>query len=110
MIRFCSQGGAVNFIRCKRAVFCFVLVAASNCFALTFVEQAKLDAEAEREALAQFGASVSIDGDTAVVGSILQDDGDTNDAGAAYVFVRSGTTWTRQAKLRAQDSAAGDQF
>ncbi len=31
-------------------------------------------------------------------------------AGAAYVFVRSGSTWTQQAKLTASDAAAGDQF
>ena len=31
-------------------------------------------------------------------------------AGAAYVFVQSGTTWTQQAELTASDGAAGDQF
>src|SRR5262249_16398114 len=30
------------------------------------------------------------------------------DEGAAYVFVRSGTTWTQQAKLVAGDAADGD--
>src|SRR5439155_367696 len=30
--------------------------------------------------------------------------------GAAYVFVRSGTTWSQQAKLGASDRAAGDAF
>jgi Cadherin-like domain/FG-GAP repeat/Putative Ig domain/Domain of unknown function (DUF4214) len=46
-----------------------------------------------------FGVSVSIDGDTAVIGA---DQGD-NGAGAAYVFVLSGTTWVQQAELTAAD-------
>ncbi len=33
-----------------------------------------------------------------------------NDSGAAYVFVRSGTNWVEQAKLRARDRAEDDQF
>ncbi len=53
-----------------------------------------------------FGRSVAIEGDTAVVGAF----GVNNDAGAAYVFVRSGTTWTEQQKLTASDGAAGDGF
>ena len=43
----------------------------------------------------EFGASVGISGDTVVVGSA----GSNNYTGAAYVFVRSGTTWSQQAKL-----------
>ena len=39
-----------------------------------------------------FGASVSVSGDTAVVGA-----SSTDGAGAAYVFVRTGTRWTQQA-------------
>ena len=31
-------------------------------------------------------------------------------AGAAYVFVRSGTTWSQQAYLKASNTGAGDQF
>ncbi len=42
-----------------------------------------------------FGTSVAISGDTAVVGSPLADTADV-DAGSAYVFVRSATTWTGQ--------------
>ena len=71
-------------------------------------EQAKLtasDAESEDD----FGRSVSISGDTAIIGSPFDDDGGSN-SGSAYVFVRSGTTWTEQAKLTASDGASGDQF
>ena len=56
-----------------------------------------------------FGCSVSISGDTAVVGSKWQDTGGSN-AGAAYTFVRSGVTWTQQSKIQASDKEAGDQF
>jgi hypothetical protein len=55
-----------------------------------------------------FGNSVDIDGDTAVVGSFR--DGDGTDSGAAYVFVRNGGTWTEQQKLVPSDGSAGDLF
>ena len=53
-----------------------------------------------------FGGAVAIDGGTAVVGASAHN----NFLGAAYVFVRSGATWTQQAKLTASDAAANDQF
>jgi hypothetical protein len=53
-----------------------------------------------------FGSSVAIDGDTAVVGA----DGDNGGKGAAYVYVRLGSTWSLQAQLAASDGASGDQF
>ena len=74
----------------------------------TWTQQAKLvasDAAVED----QLGASVALEGDTAVVGTIEDDDhGDRS--GAAYVFVRSGTSWTQEAKLTPDDGAAADQF
>lgn len=56
-----------------------------------------------------FGGSVSIDGNTLVAGSRLSEAGGNN-AGSAYVFTRSGTTWTQQQKLVAFDPASGDQY
>ena len=53
-----------------------------------------------------FGQTVAIGGTTAVIGSPLL----SSFAGAAYVFTRSGTTWTEQGKLLASDSAPGDNF
>ena len=41
-----------------------------------------------------FGYSVALDGDTALVGSDGDDNAGGNHAGSAYVFVRSGTTWS----------------
>jgi uncharacterized protein (TIGR03437 family) len=54
----------------------------------------------------RFGESVSVSGDTAVIGANFKH----SLQGAAYVFVRSGTNWTQQAKLTASDAASGDQF
>lgn len=56
-----------------------------------------------------FGVSVSVDGDTAVIGAYADDDKGT-DSGSAYVFTRSGGTWSQQAKLKAADGAATDYF
>jgi hypothetical protein len=55
-----------------------------------------------------FGLSVGLaaDGSTALVGANYKN----TDAGAAYVFVRSGTSWTQQAELTASDAVQGDQF
>ena len=57
----------------------------------------------------RFGTSVAVDAATALIGaSTASDNGDNS--GSAYVYVRSGTTWTRQAKLLPSDGAAFDQF
>jgi hypothetical protein len=58
----------------------------------------------------QFGLAVAISGDTALVGAPLNDFAVPTGGGAAYVFVRSGGSWTAQAKLRAADAAAFDRF
>ncbi|MBK7705877.1 MAG: hypothetical protein IPJ30_08875 [Acidobacteria bacterium] len=65
---------------------------------------------ADAQVAAQFGYSVAISGDTVIVGSPTQDNGGNIDQGAAYVYVRSGTTWTFQQRLRQSDGAAGDNF
>ena len=57
----------------------------------------------------QFGYTVAISGDTALVGAIDDDDRGT-DAGAVYVFVRSGGVWTQQQKLTASDGAGAALF
>jgi hypothetical protein len=57
----------------------------------------------------KFGYSVAISEDTIVVGS-YNDDSPLSNAGSAYVFVRSGTSWTFQQKLTANDATADDEF
>jgi hypothetical protein len=53
-----------------------------------------------------FGTSVTVLGDTAVIGAPL----DNSSQGSVYVFTRSGTVWTEQAKLTASDGSASDEF
>jgi hypothetical protein len=74
-----------------------------------WTQQAKLTAS-DAAASDQFGYSVAVSGDTAVVGTPLDSVPAGGQAGSAYVFVRSGTVWTQQAKLTASDGAFGDQF
>ena len=52
-----------------------------------------------------YGLSVALSGDTAIVGARRN-----AYRGAAYVYVRSGGTWTQQQKLISADLAANDHF
>ncbi len=61
------------------------------------------------EAGDSFGVSVSLSGDRVLVGAFLDDDKGAV-AGAAYVFVRSGSGWALESKLVPADGAAGDYF
>lgn len=58
----------------------------------------------------EFGFSVSISGDYAVIGAHLHNTGGQVDQGKAYVFKRSGEIWSEQAILTASDGAADDRF
>ena len=71
-----------------------------------WTQQAELAASDSRGAM-EFGWSVATDGTFAVIGATSADG---IYVGAAYVFVRSGSTWTQQAKLTASDAATGDLF
>jgi cysteine-rich repeat protein len=73
-----------------------------------WTEQAKLLASDGEEG-DQFGVSVALDGDTAVIGA-WEDDDNGNDAGSAHLFTRTGDVWTEQTKMLASDGQAGDQF
>jgi uncharacterized repeat protein (TIGR01451 family) len=57
-----------------------------------------------------FGSAVAVSGDTAVIGAWNKTIGSNNNEGAAYVFTRSGITWSQQQKLTASDGVAGDEF
>ena len=68
-----------------------------------------------------FGFAVAVSGETIVIGAPCEDSsasgvgGDQNDeqalnAGAAYVFVRNGSSWSQQAYLKAPSSTAGGRF
>jgi hypothetical protein len=74
----------------------------------SWIQQAKLTAS-DAVIGNGFGESVSISGDTAIVGAVYDDDAGGN-SGATYIFVRSGTSWTQQTKLTASDTTVGDWF
>ena len=54
--------------------------------------------------------TVGIEGDTIVIGGSGATVNSNLNQGAAYVFVRNGTTWTEQQRLTASDGAAGNRF
>ncbi len=56
-----------------------------------------------------FGNSVSVSGDTVVVGAYFDDDNGSG-SGSAYVYVCSDGVWTEVSKLTASDGAASDIF
>jgi hypothetical protein len=74
-------------------------------------EQAKL-AALDASPQGFFGYSVSIHGDTALIGANGNDEAIPTPLGAAYVFTRDPVTgvWSQQAKLLAADGIAGDDF
>jgi hypothetical protein len=74
----------------------------------SWVQQAKLIAS-DGAGVDWFGCSVSISSDYAVVGADGDDDKGSN-SGSAYIFNRSGETWSQQQKLIASDGAASDVF
>ena len=53
--------------------------------------------------------SLSDNGEYAIVGA-QRSKSDGNSGGAAYVFTRSGSTWTQQQKLLSSDITLGDEF
>jgi hypothetical protein len=59
-----------------------------------------------------FGNGVSFEnnGGSIVIGAPQADIGIQTNAGAAYVFTRSGTVWTQAAKLQASDAQTNDNF
>lgn len=59
--------------------------------------------------VARFGWSVAVSGNTTVIGATYGE-GSNFGQGAAYVFARSGVTWSQQQKLTAADGALGDFF
>ncbi|WP_343327871.1 FG-GAP repeat protein [Leptospira levettii] len=89
----------------------------------SWAQQAYLKAS-NIEANDRFGTSVSISGDTIVVGSGFEDSNQTtitngatassdntaSASGAAYVYRRTGSTWAEEAYLKAPNADANDQF
>lgn len=74
-----------------------------------WTQQAKLVA-ADGGITAQFGKSIALDRDTALIGAHFDSNEAGNLAGAAYVFVRAGSRWAQQAKLIGSDTIDSDLF
>ncbi len=90
----------------------FVMAAATLAQAALFDLETKITASDAAE-VDQFGHSVAIAGDTAIVGARFNDDAGGGDSGSAYIFDRNqgGTdNWGQVLKLTASDAAAGDFF
>nr|WP_315493197.1 FG-GAP repeat protein [uncultured Rhodoferax sp.] len=112
-----STASADNLASRAGAAYVFVRSGSS------WSQQAYLKAP-NAEADDHFGTSVAISGDTIVVGANLEDSNQTtitngssasvnnsvSNAGAAYVFVRSGSSWSQQAYLKASNAEANDRF
>jgi len=75
----------------------------------SWAQQAKLTAS-DGALSDEFGISVDVDGDTAVVGAYFDDEGANSNQGSVYVFLRTGVAWAQQAKITAADGAAGDRL
>ncbi len=74
----------------------------------TWAQEQKLLAD-DGAALDEFGNSVSVSDDVAVVGAYRTDHNGTN-SGSAYVFRYDGTTWAHVHEVLASDAAASDAF
>ena len=74
----------------------------------TWTQEDKLSAS-DSDDYDEFGFSVAIDGDYAVVGAYKNNDAGS-DSGSAYIFKRGGTTWSEETKLIPSDGASTDVF
>ncbi|HEX7184516.1 MAG TPA: hypothetical protein VF756_22005 [Thermoanaerobaculia bacterium] len=68
-----------------------------------------LEEEIPLRADAPFVPPVALSGDTLVIGMLYEDAGAV-DSGAAYVYVREGGSWRRQARLVARDGESPELF
>ena len=75
----------------------------------TWAQQSELTAS-DGATADNFGLSVAVSTDYAIVGSPYDGIGANLQQGSAYVFIRNGTLWTQLQKLTATDGAAGDNF
>ncbi len=88
-----SQGAAYVFVRSGN----------------NWTEQAKIFAN-DGASGEEFGHTVAIQGDLALVGVPKHKVGNNGGQGAVYVLTRSGASWTHLTQLKANDGAASDYF
>ena len=73
-----------------------------------WTQQAKLTAN-DGGTSDKFGTSVAISGDSIIIGA-PSDTPNGTDSGSAYVFTRTGETWTEQTKLTGTDQSVNSMF
>ena len=90
--------------------------AAGNAYVFTrsdgvWTEQSRLQAS-DAAPDGRFGTSLALnaDGSMLAVGAYASTNSGGVNAGNAYVFTRTGDTWTERSRLQASDAAAGDYF
>ncbi|MCI5139717.1 MAG: hypothetical protein D3922_15200, partial [Candidatus Electrothrix sp. AR1] len=100
----------------KKLLWLYFFLFAGMFFCFGGIAQADIEPEMVEKLLADdgaanddFGLSVSVSGDTSVIGA-LGDDDNGSSSGSAYVFTRTYTGWTQAAKLTPDDGAAYDSF
>ncbi|MEM7182605.1 MAG: putative Ig domain-containing protein [Spirochaetota bacterium] len=90
----------------------------------TWSQQAYIKAANAGTASDKFGETIALDTDTLAVGAYQEDSNQTtitngtgastddsaSDAGAVYVYTRSGTTWSQQAYIKAANAESSDNF
>ncbi len=75
----------------------------------TWIEQQMLVAS-DAAAHDHFGAAIALSGDTAAIGAFVDDHAGGVNAGAVYIFTRSGGVWSEQSKLTASDAEVEARF
>lgn len=74
-----------------------------------WIQEDKLIAD-DADAFRWFGVDVDLQGSLALIGAYGDEESAGLESGAAYVFVRSGATWSQQDKLIASDGAMEARF
>ncbi|MCC7014781.1 MAG: FG-GAP repeat protein [Planctomycetes bacterium] len=87
-----ARGTVVNGFGLAGAAYVFVRSGT------TWTQQAKL-VPSDPEQNAEFGYALTLDGDTCAVGAPQSTTNGTQYAGATYVFVRNGSSWTQQQRI-----------
>ncbi|MHC4698192.1 MAG: FG-GAP repeat protein, partial [Planctomycetota bacterium] len=101
-------GGVCDVAGCGQGEDCNANGLPDECDLGEAQERAKLTAS-DAVANHNFGKSVSVSGDVAVIGAVYDHDGGFY-SGSAYAYRYNGSSWIEQAKLTASDAAAYDYF
>ncbi len=92
-----------NSVTASGAVYVFLRTGAS------WAQEAKLySSDGAANDWFGFGLSTDVNATRIIVGSSRSNPGGTSLAGSAYIFLRTGTSWTQEAKLVTSDKATDD--